>query len=408
MDRFEITRPGSKGKRRASPEESRLDGVLAGLDPLLTASLRKQESALRRRRLWHVPVLLLLALALVFTSSTWVSEARLPQDYRSSESARAEAALLVEQAQKLAYEGEWDKAHTLFSRAVALAPDLPEPWAEMAIELWHRYQIEEAETAARRALTLDPANLTALELLGEIHLGLGENRQAEKLWSKPGLEANLATLYLLEGRFAEAERLLGPLSRKKPENGRLRRMAEAASSRSLTPELRAFLTVSPMSRSPWTALAWRMQRAGRYEEAVPVFEHALAESPGDAAAINGMGNTLLELRRAREARGYFERSLRVAPGNPVALAGLGEAYKAEGRVDEAVRVWETMCRIHPGPHRGTKGLAWTYYERGDYRRAARHLAQLVKRYPNDDTILQALNVSIQKLETAASAPEPSP
>jgi tetratricopeptide (TPR) repeat protein len=410
VDRFEITWPGSKGKGKgaSSPEESRLDGLLCRPDPLLTASLREEESHRRRQRLWRVPVFLLLALAIVFTSSTWVSPARLPHGYRSSGSARAEAALLVEQAQKLAYAGEWDKAHTLFSRAVTLAPDLPEPWAEMAVEVWHRYQIEEAETTARRALALDPANLTALELLGEIHLGLGENRKAEKLFSKPGLEANLATLYLLEGRFAEAERLLGPLSRKEPENSQLRRMAEAASSRSLSPELRARLAVSPMSRSQWTALAWRMRWAKQYEEAVSAFERALAESPEDVAAINGMGHSLLELRRAREAEGYFERSLRVAPDNPVALAGLGEAYKAEGRVDEAVRVWESMCRIHPGPHRGTKGLAWTYYERGDYRRAALYLAQLVKRYPNDKTIVQALNISVQKLEAEGSTPESSP
>lgn len=408
MDRFEITRPGSKGKRGPSREESRLDGLLSRPDPILTASLREQESDLRRQRLWRVPVLLLLALALVFTSSTWVTPARLPHDYRSSESARAEAVLLVEQAQKLAYEGEWAKAHTLFSRAVALAPDLPDPWAEMAVVVWHRYQIEEAETAARRALALDPENLTALELLGEIHLGLGEKRKAERLFSKPGLEANLATLYLLEGRFAEAERLLGPLSRKEPESGRLRRMAEAASSRSLPPELRAYLTVPPMSRSRWTALAWRMRQAGQYEEAVPAFEHALAESPKDVAALNGMGHTLLELRRAREAQGFFERSLRVAPDNPVALSGLGDAYKAEGRVDEAVQVWESMCRIHPGPHSGTKGLAWIYYERGDYRKAARYLAQLVRRYPNDEKIIQALNISIQKLETEGIALESFP
>lgn len=409
MDRFEITRPGWRRKGGRPPEEARLDGLLSRPDLLLTASLREQESGLWRQRLWRFPVLLLLALALVFTSPTWVSPSRLfPHDYRSSESARAEALLLVEQAQKLAYEGEWEKSHTLFRRAVTLAPDLPEAWVMMAVGLWHRYQVEEAEKTARQALALDPANVSALELLGRIHLGVGENRKAEKLWSKPGLELNLATLYLLENRFEEAERLLGPLARKEPENDELRRMVQAASSRSIPPDLRARLEVPSMSRSRWTALAWRMHRARTHEEAMAAFERALADEPRDVAALNGMGHTLLELRRAREARVYFERSLRVAPDNPVALNGMGSSYKAEGQVEEAIRIWERMSRIYPGPHRGTKGLAWTYYERGDYRRAARYLALLVKRYPNDEKIIQALNISVQKLEAEGGAPESSP
>lgn len=405
MDRFEITRAGSRGKGRKFPEESRLDGLLSP-DPLLTASLQEQEGNLRRRRwLWRVPVFLLLVLALFFTSSTWDSPALFgSEDQASSESARADALVFVEQAQRLAYENQWDKADALFRWAVTLAPDLPEVWVGLATERYNRYQIDDAERAARRCLALDPENLDALWLLGRIHLSLGETRKAEELWAKPGLERDLAKLYLLQGRFDEAKRLLTPLQRAAPEDEELRSLTAAAGSRSLEPGLRARLKVPPASRSRWTALGWRLHTAMRYEEGISAFERALAEAPGDTAALNGMGHTLLELRRAREARTYFDRSLRVAPDNAVALSGLGGSYKAEGRVDEAIEVWETMCRLYPGPHRGKKGLAWIYYERGDYRRAAKYLAELVERYPDDPKIVQALNISIQKLEAAGATP----
>lgn len=406
MDRFEITRPGSRGKGRKSPEESRLDGLLSRLDPLLTASLQEEEGHFRRwRRLWRIPVFLLLVLALVFTSSTWISPSRLgPRNYASSQNARAEALLLVQQAHKLKIGGQWEEAFTLLDRATRIAPDRPETWATLAWWYWHRYQIDEAEKTARRSLSLDPSNIGALSVQGEIYASLGETGRAEKLWSKPGLERRLASLYLLEGRFEEAERLLVPLLEQEPANEELQRMTQTARSRSLPYELRARLRIPPHSRSPWTALGWRMHGADRFEEAIPAFERALAEAPGDTAALNGMGHTLLELHRAREARTYFERSLRVAPDNAVALSGLGGSYKAEGRVDEAIETWEKMCRLYPGPHRGKKGLAWIYYERGDYRRAAKYLAELVKRYPNDEKIVQALNISLQKID-AESTPE---
>lgn len=403
MDRFESTGPGSSGKGRTPSEESRLDGLLSRPDPLLTASLREQEGALRRRRwLWRAPVLLVLALAFVFTSSTWDSPALLgAEDPASPESARADALVFLEQARRLAYENQWEKAHTLFRWAMTLAPDLPEVWAGLAMERYNRYQIDDAERAARRCLALDPENPAAARILGRIHLGLGETRKAEELWTKPGLERDLAGIYLLEGRYGEAERLLAPLLRTAPEDEVVRDEMKAARSRSLDPVLRARLQVHPVSRSRWTALGWRLHTSRQYEEAVPAFERALAEAPRDVTALNGLGHTLLELRRAHEARIYFERSLEIFPDNPVALNGLGGSLKAQGEVDEAIRVWETMSRIYPGPNRGTQGLAWAYYERGDYRRAARYLAMLVKRYPNDEKIVQALNISVQKLEESA-------
>lgn len=407
MDRFEITRPGSQGKGSKSSEESRLDGLLSRPDPLLTASLQEQEGDLRRRRwLWRVPVFLFLVLALAFTSSTWDSPALFgAEDPASSESDRADALVFMEQAQRLARENQWDKAHTFYRWAVKLAPDLPDAWVGLATERYNRYQIEEAERAVRRCLSLDPGNRTALRLLGRIQLGRGETRKAEELWAaKPGLERNLAELYLLEGRFDEANRLLAPLLRASPENEELRSLTAAASSRSLDPTLRARIQPHPTSRSRWTALGWQQHSAQHYGEAVSAFERALAEDPRDATALNGMGHTLLELRRAHEARVYFERSLEVFPANPVALNGLGSALKSQGKVDEAIEVWEEMSRLYPGPHRGTKGLAWTYYERGDYRRAARYLAMLVKRYPNDEEIVRALNISVQRIE---DEPEPS-
>jgi tetratricopeptide (TPR) repeat protein len=403
LDRFEITRPGSRGKGRSPSEESRLDGLLSRPDPLLTASLKEQEGDLRRRRLWRVPVLLVFTLALVFTSSTWNSPSLLhPPATGSSERARADALVFVEEARRLAYENQWEKAHTFFRWAVTLAPDLPEVWAGLASERYNRYQIDEAEQAARRCLALDPENSDALRILGWIHLGLGEARKAEELWAKPGFERDLAEIYLLQGRFDEANRLLAPLLRAAPEDEELRSLTTAANSRSLDPDLRARLEFTPATRSRWTALGWRLHGVKRLEEGISAFERALAESPRDVTALNGLGHTLLELRRARDARVYFERSLEILPGNPVALNGLGSSLKAEGKVDEAIRVWETMSRIYPGPNRGTKGLAWTYYERGDYRRAAHYLALLVERYPHDEKIIQALNVSIRKLDAQST------
>jgi pentatricopeptide repeat protein len=154
--------------------------------------------------------------------------------------------------------------------------------------------------------------------------------------------------------------------------------------------------------SSWADLGWRLSRRERYGEAATAFRQALYQVPSDVNALSGMGAALLALNRTQEAKVYFERALRLDADHVRSLNGLARCLKNEGRIGEAIEVWQGMSRRYPGVNYGTPGLAWTYYELGDYNQAAVYLARLVRKYPYDSRVVDALNVAVENIRSARS------
>jgi tetratricopeptide (TPR) repeat protein len=120
------------------------------------------------------------------------------------------------------------------------------------------------------------------------------------------------------------------------------------------------------------------------------------------AIFLGIAATLLALDRTQEAKVYFERALSLDADHVRSLNGLARCLKSEGRIGDAIAVWQGMSRRYPGVNYGTPGLAWTYYELGDYNQAAVYLARLVRRYPYDSRVIDALNVAVENIRSARS------
>ncbi|MBW8868231.1 MAG: sulfatase-like hydrolase/transferase [Acidobacteria bacterium] len=93
---------------------------------------------------------------------------------------------------------------------------------------------------------------------------------------------------------------------------------------------------------------------GRYQDALPLFEQAIAElkKPG-ALQIAELhfhtADTLARLERSEEAEAEFVEELKYFPQNTRARAGLAMLYQAGDRFDEAETVLGDMTRITPTP-----------------------------------------------------------
>ncbi|HKI02612.1 MAG TPA: tetratricopeptide repeat protein [Thermoanaerobaculia bacterium] len=406
---FHIVRGGG---RYAAREAEQLDRFLCDPDPLLVASLRKDENGLRRKKLgWGLALLLGLAAVL---PSLWLSdllraaelESRISSvdpDRQKASPDRQKALLLIEQGRELMAKDRYNEALASFTLATRLTPDSADAWTELAGCQLKNYQSELAEKAFGRALALEPESTAALQGLGNLYLRRGEQHKAEAAWLRGGLSQQLARLYLLQGRFHEAESRLAPLlGGDAPGNDLLDRMAQAAKSHRLDSGLRSLLEPEPTGLSSWADLGWRLSKRERYEEAASAFGKALARVPHDVNALSGMGGALLALDRTQEAKAYFERALRLDNDHVHSLNGLASCLKNEGRIGEALTVWRDMSQRYPGVNYGTPGLAWTYYELGDYNEAAIYFAQLVRRYPYDSRVIDALNVAVENISSPRS------
>ncbi|HET9212705.1 MAG TPA: tetratricopeptide repeat protein [Thermoanaerobaculia bacterium] len=379
---------------RGNGEAERLDRFLAAADPLSLAAPKPPKRKPRDGKpVWGL-VLFLGVASLV--SVLWELPSRLSEEPhgKAALAHRKQARLLVERGRELLTEDRDDEALDNFSLAVELAPDNAEAWSELAGCQLRAYQSVQAERGYQRALSLEPDNPAALLGLGNLYLREGKERQAEQAWLRGGVDQQLARLYLLQGKFSQAEAHLVKL--RKDGDSLVARMAGAARDRRLAPSLRSFLEPEPTGLSAWAESGWRLYREKHYEEAASSFRKALAGAPHDVNALSGMGSVLLRQGRPTEGRSYFEQALSLHGDHLKSLNGWGSCLQSEGKVAEAIAVWRRAADLYPGVSEASQGLAFTYLNLQDYRQAAFYLAPLAQKYPHNTQVLQALDVAVRK------------
>ncbi|HTG36143.1 MAG TPA: tetratricopeptide repeat protein [Thermoanaerobaculia bacterium] len=382
---------------RSAVEAERLDRFLTGADPLVVASPPEGRLLPRRRLVWGFALLLGLATVLPFLwRPTLLGKlSGMPQAFQNREQAR----LLVAQGQDLLGEDRDGEALARFQLAVQVAPRYADAWTSLATAQMRGFQSTLAERTFQRALALDPDNKRALHGLGNLYLRQGNQRKAEEIWRRGGQDQQLARLYLLQGKFHDAQIRLAPLLETGGKDEIVGRMALAARTGRLEPSLRSLLEPDPAGRSSWAELGWSLAQQKRYGNASVAFGRALDEIPSDVNALSGMGTSLLALDRPGEAQIYFERALRLREDHMRSLNGLAWSLKAQGQTGAAIAVWQETSRRYPGVGINTAipGLAWTYFEKRDYRQAAVYFAQIVKDHPYDARVVEALNVAVQNI-----------
>jgi len=389
--RFQLVQGDGPGQER---ELAQLDRFLVDVDPLQLPSIEGEERSVRgdrRRWLTQVVLVALVGLAAVF----WGGKAS-PAD-------EEQGRLKLAEGRKLVAEGHLDDALLSFSRATYLAPNLADAWAELGVSQLRHDDSKLAEANFHKALALEPGNPRALHGLGTLHLRRGDGSQAEESYLRGGLNKQLASLYLLQGRFHEAQVRLAPLLHDFPEDEEIYRMAEAARSHHVDARLQSLLDPEPTGLSRSTDQGWHLAYAKSHREAIRAFKQALRLHPKDVSALSGMGTSLLVLNRTAEARTYFERALLLDSDNLHSLDGLARCLRKQGHTDAAILVWKRMADLFPTAAESTPGLAWAYFEKGNYGQAAVYFARLVKTNPNDARVVDALNVAVQNMNIGLTA-----
>lgn len=88
-----------------------------------------------------------------------------------------------------------------------------------------------------------------------------------------------------------------------------------------------------LSDADRTDYAYRLAKAGRYEEALALLD--TLTQPNTAKALNYRGYATRKLGRTDEGIGYYLQSLKLDPRYAQVREYLGEAYVIKGRVDLA-------------------------------------------------------------------------
>lgn len=170
------------------------------------------------------------------------------------------------------------------------------------------------ETAARRALELDPDAAGAHSALGQF---------AAAHWRFEEAEASFRRALALDPGMARAHERLAFLLTVQD------RHEEAVTHARIARDL------EPASPASATALAAAHYHAGKNDAAVELALAALRLAPRFPAAYDVLGWAHLAAGRRREAIAAFQEGVRLSGRNPTYVAGLARAYVRAGRRDEA-------------------------------------------------------------------------
>ena len=210
----------------------------------------------------------------------------------------------------------FEEATRLLVRALAIDPEYPAAWNELAnVQVNQAGQkilepkegFEQARRSAERALALDPGNGRALSALGWIAM----------YW---------------DWDFAEATKLLGEARRQSPGNA-----------------------------SVLNALATLVEKFDRPDEAEALFLESIERDPASVAPRANLAALLLNRNRVDEADVQIQAMDRLSPDSDWVPILRGWVALRRGDADGA----QTEFKKIKGPYRDW-GLAFAYYDLGDY------------------------------------------
>jgi TolB-like protein/DNA-binding SARP family transcriptional activator/Tfp pilus assembly protein PilF len=221
------------------------------------------------------------------------------------------------------------RAVDYFTQAIARAPDyarahvgLADAYAVSAFYdyLTPRDAYPRAESAARRAIELDPALAAPHATLGYVltYYQLDWRRAEDEFRRALAADPTYSTahqwygnLLTVAGRFGDAERAF-----------------------------RAAQEADPLSLIAQAALGWSFYYAGRFEAALEQCRQTLALDPNFQLAHLWGGWALSEMRRDAEAREWIERAVRLSSGSPLTTLALARllARSASPATRDSARV----------------------------------------------------------------------
>ena len=383
-------------------EEAALDRAINSMDPILRASLQRDQKQRRRKKLIAGGILMaILTMAVVGLVFNWAAIGGSGSQPAISPDDSAQAQVLTDEGWQLWQQRKLADAEAKFAEAVALDAKLDNAWNGLGWSQFNQGKAEEAIKAFRKCVKLTPQHGAALNGLGQAHFALGKDDAAERYFLKaknaPAAHFGLVRLYVKQGKFKKAQKWVDKIEATAgPEE---RRLLEPYKEVINADQPAAETSKEPVSVQAATQKGWQLFFKGQNEKAEASFKAALQENPNYLPAINGHAFSLLNQGKATQAKPMFERLLKEEPKHFGAMNGLARCLKAEGEISEAIKVWKDMQEKSPGVNAATSGLGVAYFELKQYEDAIPYLERMVDSAPDNSHFAEMLKTAQEKLKS---------
>ncbi len=279
------------------------------------------------------------------------------------------AALWHVKTSVLLYSQKLDEALTAALKAVELEPLNADRFLQLALVYWTRGQREEGEAASRKAIEIDPGypeayNSLAVDFIGRLGGRLPEDptdappdELAIDRWrDRPAGE--LAVI-------AEAERLsrkaveLNPNGASSSVNlGNILLLRGAVDEAELILRKAAELDPNGQAASAYNSLAYRFAGWGiRLDEALQLAQRAVQLAP-EGWAFDTLATVHFRRGEWDQAEAAWKKCLELAgtPSDPAAWFHLGKVYERKNQISDAIAAYQEALRLRPNYPEATRAL----------------------------------------------------
>lgn len=140
----------------------------------------------------------------------------------------------------------------------------------------------------------------------------------------------------------------------------------------------------PTEEAYWCGLASVYMDMGAFDKAIQNFGKATRKS--NVVAMNGRATAYRHAGKFEQALRLYEQALAESPNDPISLCGRAEVYKAKGDYVNARASFEEAIERNPYVSTGFIGLFEVLKETGQIERAQTLLTDVSQRFPDDPSV----------------------
>ena len=310
----------------------------------------------------------LLALQLMTTADEPLAEALIQRHLNRPQ---ASPDVRISYARALVEAGRHADAHAQLDTLMRLQPDYADGWLVKGALLADQRRDAEAERTLLRYLELTPAEQAgasrdigrgqALLMLARIAERRQDDASAERLLAQVmapeqalTVQTRRAEMLARQGRLDEARRAIRAAPEQRPDDARLKLLAEAQLLRDHQQAepayqmLAAELPRTPDDQALLYDTAMAAERAGRLDEMERLLRRVIELNPEAQHAYNALGYAWADRGvRLDEARTLIEKAVQLAPDDSFIQDSLGWLEYRQGRPREARTLLEAAFQKRP-------------------------------------------------------------
>jgi len=266
--------------------------------------------------------------------------------------------------------GDHTSAVNRFARAIAIDPERADFRASLARAQYGSGMVANAVESARTAVALDAANADAWNVLG-LCVEATNPAEAVAAWEKaaalapahPEAHFRIGNLQRREGShdlaIAAYRRALAGAPHPVLQNNLGLALQAKGELQAAERSYREAIEQQPTLLEAVANLAGVLQQQGRFADAIPWYERAVALSPRAGALWSGIGACQYRIGDHAAAHASFGRALEYGNDDPKAMVNMASMLLAERRYDEALPLLEKALAREPGFDEAENVLLYT-------------------------------------------------